>query len=168
MYKILIYSVICLVDTNILPSKQIINSGEISVTIKDNGSKLTNSNLVIFIEIKNNTSKTIRLLEIVDPEYCSSADEFISLSVSDGGKNVVHKPGIGKMDPGPGTKYAYTRILKGKSYKCVINMKEFLRNKNTALAPGLYRVTGFYANQYGDNCVKGFYRANDLLFRIDK
>ncbi|WP_324678454.1 hypothetical protein [Hymenobacter sp. GOD-10R] len=144
------------------------DAAEMSLVVKSAEKKFSNDYLTVVVEFKNISNKTIRLLEY-DHSRQLGVMFFTQVSIqNERYKLAAVKPGPPKFEFVPDDITTYVEIPKNKSYSQIVDFRNYLRNGGSKLRPGLYRINANYVNWYGGDCIKGFYKAKELLVRVDK
>ena len=118
------------------------------------------NDLLIKVEFKNMTCDTLKLLDQFDP-----IGIFFSVTIIPENGQMIQVLRGGKAD------FPYNMLSKRipiapkKSYLKILDLNKILTNENITLAPGKYMLSMAYHNQYGDNCIQGWFESNKIGFQ---
>lgn len=119
------------------------------------------NNLSFKIYFKNLKSQPVKILDLFDP-----LPIFFEILITTNDGDNIFLPGAGKLDFGPGIKFKYIEIPQGKSHVRILNISPFLKEYNKTLSPGKYKIKISYHNQYGSDCIKGWFVGNEVPITI--
>ncbi|RQO64383.1 hypothetical protein DBR40_25495 [Pedobacter sp. KBW01] len=138
-------------------------TSQISLTIdSENKNAVKSDGLLIKVHFNNLRNETVKLLDLFDPEGI-----FFSITITKEDGNIISPSGAGKMDFGKANKFKYIEISQSSSYTKVLNISATLKKQGISLAPGKYKIKISYHNQYGSDCIKGWFNSNEIPFVIN-
>ncbi|WP_316793703.1 hypothetical protein [Pedobacter frigoris] len=127
-----------------------------------NKNAIKGDGLLIWAHFSNLRNETVKLLDRFDPEGI-----FFSMTITKEDGNIISPLRGGKMDFGPGNDFKYIEIPRGKTYARAFNISSILKKQGILLAPAKYKIKISYHNQYGSNCIKGWFDSNEIPFVIN-
>lgn len=110
---------------------------------------------------RNDCTDTIRLLNQFDP-----APVFFSIQISKEDGSVIPLPGAGKIAFDNST-LTYIKIPPGEVFVRELDLSELLKQHEQKFEKGKYSVKIDYHNQYGENCVQGWYNSNQIEIKVE-
>jgi len=113
------------------------------------------------VHFKNLKYEPVKLLDLFDP-----LPIFFEILITKNDGDNIFLPGAGKLDFGPGNTFKYIELTQGKSYIKTLNVSQFLKENNKILSPGKYKIKISYHNQYGSNCIKGWFEGNEIPITV--
>lgn len=126
-------------------------------------SKLVSANdITVNIKFTNKSGTDVRLLKVFEP-----VPIFFSIQLTDSARKTVDVPGAGKISI-PENLLEYVSVPAGASYIKSLRISDFLQEYNKVLPYGKYRCKIIYHNQYGNNCVKGWFESNVISFEVKR
>lgn len=114
----------------------------------------------------NTGKKTLRLMDMFDPEDIIETFFLVTLEKTDGEKMLLDDGFIGCMETGIQTKYK--ELKPGESRKIVLPLDEYIRRTyQSGLPKGEYILNISYRNNWGKDCVTGRYPAPPIKFEVE-
>jgi hypothetical protein len=118
--------------------------------------------LLLKMEFKNTTKETLRLLKIFEP-----IPVFFSIEISNQNGEYFNPPGAGKASFTTGA-FEYINIPPNKTFIKELDVHQVLSEYNIMLETGKYKLKASYHNQYGENCIKGWFTSKEIEFVITR
>jgi hypothetical protein len=139
------------------------DSIKMKFAIRSKSLKSDTKNLILEMEFKNMSDHDIRLLDLFNDMKIN-----FFLTITDEKGKATSPFGGAFADFGPKTILQYINIPKGKSLFRTININNILlQTGNPELPKGVYRIKMSYINNYGKDCIKGRFDANEIKVIIE-
>jgi hypothetical protein len=127
-------------------------------TIKIGRQETELDKIVIDLSFKNITDSTVRILNLFEPIRM-----FLSANlITEKGEYIDLIGGGGKIDFGPEIVFTYGSIRSGGVFVKKMKLYEMLEGRNLTLPAGKYKLSMAYHNQYGKNCITGWFDSNTI------
>jgi len=137
------------------------DSASMSFEIQTQTAKSSRNNVTVNLIFKNQSDKTVRLLDLFDP-----AEVFFGLRITViGGKSFAPLLG-GFIDFPHGMKLQYIEIKPNRSFVKELNISAILKAQNIVLERSRYKLEMSYFNYRGEDCIKGRFKSNAIELAI--
>lgn len=121
------------------------------------------SSAEIHLVFKNPRKEKIRILNLFDLQ---EFPVFVSLYLMREKSEPIDLPGGGKISFGVNQVLTYIDIFKGDEYHKVVNLNDLMNHYGQQLKAGRYLIKADYHNQYGENCVKGYFSGPEVKLKL--
>lgn len=125
------------------------------------GSDYTPDSVPVVLEFVNAGNTNVKLLDVFKP-----LPVFLSIEINKADGTGIDLPGGGKVSFSSG-KLAYVEIPKKSSYYKEINLGEAVKKYGHQFSKGTYTIRMIYHNQYGENCIKGWFESKPIEIKIE-
>lgn len=137
------------------------DSSKMTFSVKVNEEKKLSSNdITLTLEFKNVSSSSIKILDVFVP-----MPVFFSIKIVKNDGSVITPPGGGKIAFSKDS-LPLIEILSNRSYIKQFNLGGVLKSYGIVLPEGMYKLNMSYHNQYGKDCIKGWFNSNEISFKV--
>ena len=137
------------------------NDSVVNIYVSSDKSTHRSNEVSIDIVFENLTDENIRILDCFDP-----LPVFFSFNIKKEDGTYLDLPGAGKIAFSQGD-LKYINVEPNESHTLHLDISNFIESYGTKFSKGKYEIQVHYHNQYGDDCIKGWFEIEPTEFNIE-